>query len=147
MLAGMMVAAGLCVFGLGGTPNGSTAVPLHPNDAAQVARLTVEHLTERFPPAASTVLLVGPKDCGKGDTFTPALTGALRKAGFALASDRAVSRDAQEVRYHLTGGWQDSVILRLEVNNQSSAQLFSRSTDGVLREAGPRTVRQANDHH
>lgn len=138
-LAALLAASALC---FGGTPDGSTAITLTGTDAHQMAQSTARFLAERFPPAASTLLVVGADRCGGRDTYTPALMASLRASGFALATDREASPEAHSVKYHVTGGWQDSVILRLEIDNRETAQVFVRARDGVLREAGPLTVKE-----
>lgn len=138
-LVTLLAASVLC---FGGTPDGSTAITLTGADAHQMAQSTARFLAERFPPAASTLLVVGTDGCGRRDTYTPALIATLRASGFALASERDASPEAHSVKYHVTGGWQDSVILRLEIDNRETAQVFVRARDGVLREAGPLTVKE-----
>lgn len=140
-LAALVAAGGLCLFGMGGTPGGSTAIPLEPQDAAVMASATTAFLAERFPAAASTLLVAGPERCGK-DPYAAALDAALRQVGFAIASHREVSREAHEVRYHLTGGWENSLILRLVIDGRETSQLFVRDGQGVFRQAGPLTVKE-----
>lgn len=139
--AALALAGGLCLFGMGGTPGGSTSIPLAPHDAAVMAEATTAFLSERIPPAASTLMVVGREGCGK-DEYAPALDGALRKAGFAIASHQTVSPDAHVVRYHLTGGWEDSLILRLVIDGRETTQLYVRDGQGVFRPAGPLTVKE-----
>lgn len=141
-IAALFAAAGLCVLGVGGGPaDGSTAVPLPPADATQVASATTAFLAERLPPANSVLLLAEPAGCARGDTYSPLLVSALRKAGFGLAVDAAVTPGANVVRYHVTQPWENSVLLRLQLNDRETTQLFTRGLDGVLRPAGPLSVR------
>lgn len=140
-LAALVMAGGLCLFGMGGTPDGSTSIPLESQDAAVMASATTAFLSDRFPPAASTLLVAGPAQCGK-DAYASALDAALRQAGFAIASHRDVSREAHEVRYHLTEGWENALILRLEIDGRETTQLYVRDGQGVFRPAGPLTVKE-----
>jgi hypothetical protein len=141
--AALIAAASACILGIGeGTPNGSSAIQLPPADAGAVAQATTRLLVTQLPPAATTLYVVGTAGCSRGDTYTPALTASLRSAGFALASDARANPGARLVRYHVTEGWQGSVILRLQLDNRETTQLLSRDADGTLREAGQLTVRE-----
>lgn len=142
-LAGIVAASAVCLFGMGGTPGGSSAIPLPVHDAQSMATAAAAYLGERFPPASSTLLVVGTEGCSNNkDAFTPALDAALRRTGFGLASHKAISREAHEIRYHLTGGWENSLILRLIIDGQETTQLFVRDGQGVFRPAGPLTVKE-----
>lgn len=142
-VAAIMAAASVCLFGVGGGPSdGSTAVPLATADANRMAEATTSFLAVQLPPAATTLYVVGPAGCDRRDTYTPALTTALRQAGYALAADVRLNPAAHVVKYHVTEGWQDSVILRLQLDNRETTQLFVRGPDGVLREAGPLTIKE-----
>ena len=140
-IAALALAGGLCAFGLGGGSAGSSSIPLNNPDADNMAQATTAFLAERLPPAATTLFVVPHDRCGR-DRLSAALDSELRKAGFALASHREVSREAHEVRYHLTGGWQDSIILRLSIDGRETTQLYVRDRDGEFRPAGPLTVKE-----
>lgn len=138
----IMTAAAVCLFGIGGgTPGGSAAAPMPASDASRMAEATTSQLAATLPPAATTVLLVGTEGCARGDRYTPALTSALRRAGFGVVQDGHANPGARAVRYFVTQGWEDSMVLRLQVDDQETTQLFVRGLDGVLREAGPLSVR------
>lgn len=140
-LAAFALASGLCALGLGGGSAGSTSIPLTAPDAESMALATTAFLAERLPPAATTLMVVPHDRCGR-DELSGALDSALRKAGFALATHPEVSREAHEVRYHLTGGWQDSLILRLSIDGRETTQLYVRNQHGQFRPAGPLTVKE-----
>lgn len=144
MSALVALLASACLYG-SGTPDGSTAVPLHQNDAAQVASQTAEILAMDLPPANSKLVIVGPRACSKSDTFTPALHDALRRKGFAVAQDTTLNPDGHIVRYHLSEGIGTGVILRLEIDGTSSARLFDRRADGRLYPAPSATVMNRYD--
>ena len=141
-LAAIFAAASMCLLGIGGGPSdGSSAVPLPAADAAQMASATTAFLASQLPPANSVVILRETAGCARGDTYSPALVATLRNAGFGLAADGQASPGASVVRYHVSQPWEDSVLLRLQLNDRETTQLFTRGRDGVLREAGPLTVR------
>ena len=140
--AAIFLAASMCVLGVGGGPSdGSTAIPMPAADAARMAQATTALLAEQMPPANSVVILKDAAGCARGDTYSPALALSLRQAGFALAVDGQPTPGAHLVRYHVSAPWEDSVLLRVQLDNRETSQLFTRGLDGVLREAGPLSVR------
>ena len=140
-IAALALAGGLCAFGLGGGQVGSSSIPLKSPDAESIAAAATAFLAERLPPASTTLFVVPHDRCGR-DSLSTALDGELRRAGFALARHREVSREAHEVKYHLTGGWENSIILRLVIDGRETTQLYVRDGYGEFRPAGPLTVKE-----
>jgi hypothetical protein len=118
------------------------AGPAEDADHARLAKLVTEGIAARLP-AAATVLRLDPSpDVESRKLFTDAFTLALRRAGFALAWDAKVSPEAHPVSYAVTQLW-DGYVVRITLDQTSMTRAYLHDRDGVLRAAGPLTIKEA----
>jgi type IV secretion system protein VirB9 len=112
-------------------PNTSWVGTLQPGDSAAIAEEMAAFLKKALPAAKSTLYLDQTKTVQGGDLLTPMLTESLRKAGFALVSDRYPAGNAHVVRYLVTPS-QDGVLIRLAVDQAEGSEFMSRNGVGGL---------------
>ncbi|EPN2681283.1 conjugal transfer protein TrbH [Escherichia coli] len=115
------------------------------NDASVLAKDTAAYLADPLPPAKTTVVLDPPTN-SSADVMTPALTTALREAGFGVVeADRQSGPKAGEgtpVRY-LVSPLENGVLLRLQYLGTEASRFYPRTASGALVSAGPFTVRES----
>jgi len=131
---------GLC-FSLGVGPGQAQAGPAEDADHTRLAALVAQGLIACLP-AAATVLRLDPSpDPESRKLFADPFTLALRRAGFALAWDAKVSPDAHGLAYAVTPLW-DGYVVRLTLDQTTMTRAYLHDRDGVLRAAGPLTVKE-----
>lgn len=125
-------------------PQGSFVAPLQSGqDPAILASGICNFVSDRIPPAASTVALVPAE---KGDALTPLLEADLRNQGFSVVRAGAKNQPAgaDDLRYLVTpffGG--DLVRLDMKPGHIRASRYYIRNTAGYLQPGGPFTVAES----
>ena len=130
-----------CAFG----PRSSYVTQLQqPGDAETLANSVADFVADRLPAASSTVALDPTPSDQSGNALTPALAGAIRRRGFAVAENgQSVKGNAHHLRYLITP-LDNGDLVRLTLDDATEgARFFQRNTAGELHARGPFTVTQA----
>lgn len=139
MLA-LMIGAAAAVVGQGGALSQSAASPMALEQARELAQFATIETQLALPPAASTVLVAPVGRFTAKSEFNSELTAALRRAGYAIASDKTASPEAHRVAYSVRPAWSGYIVV-LQVDQIETSQLFLPGSDGSLAPAGPRAKR------
>jgi hypothetical protein len=115
-------------------PNTSYVGPLHAGDATMIAG-EIDDFIQREALAGQTTLRLDPIVAPtNADLVTPMLVQMLRKAGFALAGEKANSPDVHVVRYLITPA-SDGVLLRVKIDHIEGSTFLARDNVGALSSA------------
>ena len=138
-LASLLAACGLAACAVG--PDTSYVASLSAPTDAMVIAAGIGSFMKTQLPAASTTLVLDPTPMDQaGNGLTPALTGELRRQGFAVAHGAAPA-GAHTLRYWVTPLDASGELVRLMIDGRKEAsRFFVRNTAGTLQDGGPFTV-------
>ncbi|MDR3535208.1 MAG: TcpQ domain-containing protein [Acetobacteraceae bacterium] len=144
-----MVVVGICAIGSlsacslpGAQPGQSWAAGVSSADVSRLSGAIGDTIAASLPRAAST-LVVRPAGGPAGGESGQIITATLRERGFALAPDKGEYPGGHVVTYNIAPVEQQSVLLRLDVDQAEMTCLFGRDVGGNLSGAGSCSVRNS----
>lgn len=139
---GLGLGLSACAF----DPSGSYVAQIErPEDAAVLASGITTFVSAKLPAASTTIVLDATPTDQTGNSLTPALAEALRRAGFAVADPtQTMSSSGHHLKYLVTPLDSGSLVRLVLDDRTAASRFFGRNTSGELQAGGPFTVTQAD---
>jgi type IV secretion system protein TrbH len=122
------------------SPQGSYVDAVQPKEATLLASSMADFLGQQLPPAKTTLVLIPLPGSQAKNTLTSALTLALVRAGYGMASLAAAPTEAHRIRY-LVSSMKTGVLVRIQYDQTEAACWFIRNRQHQLYAGLPFTVR------
>jgi uncharacterized lipoprotein YmbA len=123
-------------------PTRSYVEPLRGNEGQQLGKAIVDYMTQAYPAANTTLLLVPPQDNQQDNPLIQALRSGLAQAGFAIAESPVNSGSGtHRLLYRVTV--MDGVrTLRFSVDDTEITRVYTTDDSGALVPASFFSVRK-----
>lgn len=122
---------------------GSYVSALTVNEAGVLAKSMTDFLTQHYPPAQTTFLLLPPDSSQANNPLTPALVASLKAKGFGIGNPSEHAPLALSLQYLVTPLSQEDVVLRMRIGQTEVSALYTRVGMGQFTQVSPFSLRRS----